>query len=111
MKNTNLLTVAAVFLASSQGAALAQNQNNAQHDTIAQQAAIAQAGSLAGNAFVNVSFGAVIMQVPVSLAIQLCPGTDANEMAAQFGDTSDVACTIPHEAYTSHSVGADPATQ
>lgn len=111
MKNTNLLTVAAVFFASSQGAALAQQQVNAQQDTLAQQEAIAQPGSIAGDAFVNVSFGAVMMQVPVSLAIQLCPGADADEMAAQFGYTGDVACAIPHEAYTSHSVGADPATQ
>jgi len=99
MKNMNLVTIIAVFLAASQGAALAQDE------------AIAQTGSIAGNAFVNISFGAVMMQVPVSLAIQLCPGTDADEMAAQFGDTSEVACVIPHEAYTSHSVDANPAKQ
>lgn len=83
----------------------------AQQEVIAQQDMIAHTGSLIADALVNVSFGAVMMQVPVSLAVQLCPGADADEMAAQYAAAGEVACTIPHEAYTSHSGDPDSSAR
>lgn len=79
----------------------------AQQDVIAQQDMFAKTRNLPAEPTVNVSFGAVMMQVPVSLAIQLCPGIDADAMPARFADTGGVACAIPHEAYTSHSTASE----
>lgn len=107
MKIINLMTAAVALIAVSPGVAPAQ-QGSLQE---ARQEVVAQSGSAASDAFVSVSFGAVMMQVPVSLAVQLCPGADADDIAARFIDTGEVACAIPHEAYTSHSDDADAATE
>ena len=83
--------------------ALAPAAALAKQDVIAQKDMFAKTRNLAAEPTVNVSFGAVMMQVPVSLAIQLCPGIDADAMPARVADPGGVACVIPHEAYTSHS--------
>lgn len=58
---------------------------------------------------VTVSFGAAMMQVPVRLAIQLCPGTAIRELARSATVAEGVACVIPQESYASQPA-ADEAT-
>ncbi|HSP23977.1 MAG TPA: hypothetical protein VLQ65_02270 [Saliniramus sp.] len=58
-------------------------------------------GDLDQDALVKVSFGAVMMQVPVRLALQLCPGTDPQELARASMVAEGVACVIPQESYAS----------
>jgi hypothetical protein len=57
--------------------------------------------------YVTIAFGATMMQVPVSLAVQLCPGADAEALAEKFAEGADVVCEIPYETYASHDPTAE----
>jgi hypothetical protein len=59
------------------------------------------------DALVTVSFGAVMMQVPVRLALQICPGTDQHELARSLTVAKGVACAIPNDAYASQPAAAE----
>jgi hypothetical protein len=60
---------------------------------------------------VTVSFGAVMMQVPVRLALQLCPGTETRELARSATVAEGVACVIPQESYASQPAADEAPSQ
>ncbi len=68
-------------------------------------------GALDQDVMVTVSFGAVMMQVPVRLALQLCPGTDTQELARSATVAEGVACVIPQESYASQPAADEAASQ
>jgi|GEM_PF-5047709 len=59
------------------------------------------------DALVTVGFGAVMMQVPVRLALQLCPGTEPQELVRSSMVAEGVACVIPQESYASQPAAAE----
>lgn len=54
---------------------------------------------------VNISVEDNVVQVPVGVAAQVCPGVDANVLAQQFVGTSDVACEIDQDVAAEHNIG------
>jgi hypothetical protein len=89
MKIMTLFTAALIAAALSQGSATARAEVAPEH------------------AYVTVTFGAVAMQVPVALAVQLCPGTGIEELARATESANGVACDIPNEEYASQGISDD----
>lgn len=73
--------------------------------------AVAQPEAFAEDAYVTVTFGAVMMQVPAKLAVQLCPGVELDELVEANQGSPGVACAIPNEEYTSHAPDADTGSE
>jgi hypothetical protein len=67
----------------------------------------ASAEAEASENYVTIGFGATMMQVPISLAVQLCPGTEAQALADKFAEGAEVVCEIPYESYASHDSNAE----
>jgi hypothetical protein len=58
--------------------------------------------SVAEDSYVTIAYGSAMMQVPLSLAVQLCPGTDAGALAEEYAKGKEFVCEIPYETYASH---------
>jgi hypothetical protein len=79
--------------------------------SLSQGGVAAQAEALTEDAFVTVTFGAIMMQVPATLAGQLCPDVAPEQLAEAAAGTTTIVCEIPHEQYTSHDPNAEPASR